>query len=289
MKETMLKPALRWALGFVLVTALAGCVTSKEVKDIVDASNAAVIQVSLFPDHAPLNGDGEIEPDKDLESMANRVAIFAEAYPDRPRTINPLRLRLAWAYLNAGKWNSASAVYQSVNGEYLTFETQVIIYKHFDDFVWWFAAANRSWSGDDVKEADRVRNALMKTAGEEGRTNYLRAWLNYTAAKIGIMLAATKREADFKTITETVLAEYRASFTEEEQEQARNTGRGTTSEADKPDDKTMLRWYLVVPAVYEEANDNWEEVFNEHLPITVTGDWIICGDPISGGNCIFSP
>ena len=285
-----LKPMLPWMIGLVLVTALTGCATSNEVKEIVDSSNAAIIQASLFPDRASLNGDGKVDTNEELDAIANRVAIFVDAYPDRLRTINPLRLRLAWAYLNAGRPNSAQAIYQEINGDYLTFETQKLIYKHFDDFVWWFNAANRSWELDDETKATQAIEDMKKTASEQGRTNYLRAWLNYTAAKIGIMRAATKRSQDFKNITQETLDDYRKSFTDKERHEAQQTSVQQSGAVDRLDDETMLRWYLSVPAIHDEASENWHDIFEECLPLEVTGNWLTCKQAGSGGcDCAFNP
>lgn len=288
--KSKLTLALKWALALVFVTALMGCATSTQVKEIVDASNAAIIQASLFPDRAALNGDGTTQTDAELDNIAKRVAIFVEAYPDRPKTINPLRLRLAWAYLNADRPASATAIYNEVDKEHLTFETQKIIYTHFEDFVWWFKAANNRWTITDRERAEKVIEGMRATAGQQDRTDYLRAWLSYTAAKIGVMLAANNREAAFKTITKNTLDAYRDSFTEKEQNEARNTSVQAAGAADRPDDETMLRWYLSVPAVYDEASENWNDIFDVCLPAEITGDWISCNPIASGGcGCAYNP
>ena len=130
---------------------------------------------------------------------------------------------------------------------------------------------------------------MKETAAEQGRTDYLRAWLSYTAAKIGIMRAATKRADDFKSISTETLLDYRNSFTDKERDEARKISMQGSTAADKPDDETMLRWYLSVPAVYDEASENWNDIFDQCLPADVTGDWLTCKQASSGGcDCDFN-
>jgi hypothetical protein len=86
------------------------------------------------------------------------------------------------------------------------------------------------------------------------------------------------------------LEDYRKSFTDKERHEAQQTSAQESGEVDRPDDETMLRWYLSVPAIYDEASENWNDIFAECLPLEVTGDWLACKQASSGGcDCAFNP
>jgi hypothetical protein len=129
-------------LGFRLDRLLA----EKTAGDADEESNAAALEaaaagVAPFPSE-DIDADGaRAKTPEAVERLSNWIA----AHRDRPRTVNPLRLRLAYLLLQRGERNSAQVVYDDITDKTtLGSELQQVLYDIWNAFSWWWEAKDKT-------------------------------------------------------------------------------------------------------------------------------------------------
>ncbi len=124
----MYKKLSAWLIAVTLVALfLGGCVTAKEVSEIVENSNREIVDASVRDREivvarlrastvAAVAGSGahlDPKPDADAawQEAVARIEDFIGNHPDETQTNNALRIREAVVLFNAGKPNLARAVF----------------------------------------------------------------------------------------------------------------------------------------------------------------------------------
>ncbi len=147
--------ALILMAGSVLVS---GCVTTTEVRNIVnDSNNLLMVDQLMTPEPSP---DGTAE---DWQVTAQKIDTFIAAHPDQEATNGALRVRQAFLYLNNEKYNMAKAAFQDAEKFSSKLNSRDAALMDFrDDIIWWFEHSNtQSFNWDDAKaHLDALKRVL---------------------------------------------------------------------------------------------------------------------------------
>ncbi len=152
MKDTLARQFAKVA-ALLLVGALTGCVTYRQVKQIVADSNAAMLAHQLDGDVDPIiTADGN-QSDNAFEGASARIESFIAAHPEQKTTAAALRIRQAMLFLSAGKPELAQAAFGATDTNFLFTARDQTLAAMSPHLVWWFPAAdkNANWGDDDRK------------------------------------------------------------------------------------------------------------------------------------------
>jgi len=187
--------------------ALAGCVTSTQVRDIVSASNYEMLVASdpALATTVPADADKGAKP---TPGAAERLTTFLQAHPDDPVLGPALHLRQALLYLNERQFDLAQAAFDQIKGAKLTTARDEALVAAFPTIKWW---SQWSLAGGGVFRGQRTdalakMQALATLAAGEGLKQspdvsaYLlemRAWIGLKAG-FAVVLPA---DAEFQVQT----------------------------------------------------------------------------------------
>lgn len=188
-------PSLRRSfqlLSVLLVLATAGCTTSTEVRDLVNASNAATLSADLNPGAAGTLGSA------DVAEVSRRIEAFIAANPEQKSTNASLRVRQAVILLQNKQTNLAELAFNEASLEDLKGSTRDQALKRLQDTLIWYHRMVGSNSVDDTAgqhyRAVTAEIAKLTTPQDEGIRDYLaavRAWIGIKRASQEFGEAAT--------------------------------------------------------------------------------------------------
>ncbi|WP_455202373.1 hypothetical protein [Kaarinaea lacus] len=234
------------------VLLLSACLTSKQVKDIVEESNSAIIVASM-------SGQGEImevgpsAPKTDSwQKEVEKIEKFIANNPDQVATNNALRIREAVLLLNVGQANLASAVFAEVQCVDLGNSRDRAICDAQKPLIWWYGLGTtvseeqREIGKEQIKVLATVANGLE-------RTSPTRRMFEQIRVRAAIRLAESLSDLDeINELLSEALARYGKQFNQDDQKLIQDWGMNSNLPVSA---LSSLRWFNYVPAVYKQADD----------------------------------
>lgn len=248
-----------WLIVVNLVL-LSGCVTAQQVKEIVEESNQQTVAVLASGDGISMATDVEnYTASDDWRATSNRLQSIINSNQDNPTIADPLRLRLAYLLLAAGKKNTAEEVKKIITSAEKFSERDKILYDRWEFFKWWsdHGPEGSAWDSSDTNtEGPKYRSQLFEEAGKDDRDPELRAWLNYTAARVGYRTAISHSSAS-RLVDEltTTLELYATKFDAEEQDRFASTIKGV--KIDSAESYMYLPWIIRAKLVFCDSYGHW--------------------------------
>jgi hypothetical protein len=257
----------------LLLTLLGGCVTAREVEQIVaDANRESLVAgiADATPDPQPGAAAGE-----GWEQAVARIEDYIVNHPDQPRTINALRIREAVLLLNAGQPNLARAVFDQVDPSQLAGARDLAIYDAREHLAWWYGLG-RTLTPDDRRSARDALAGLAAVAVADGlgRNDATRRFLEETRVRIGLRLAASLSDpGDVGAVLDDATTRYAAQFDAADRRaiQAWHRDRALAEGAALK----SLRWYDYVPAAFARADEIGAVVCHGDCKAYTPG-WVAC-------------
>lgn len=139
--------------GLILV---AGCVSTRQVRDIVATSNAAALQATLGVTDFGGAGSGT--------NAVQAIDQFIAAHPDQPKTIAALRLRQAMLLLTQRRFNLAQAAFNEVKPEHLVTARDLALVRLREDLLWYYRHSTDN--PVDAVRGDQAVAAFQKQISE---------------------------------------------------------------------------------------------------------------------------
>lgn len=243
---------LYMAALILTVVSLNACLTSKDVKEIVDESNSAIIVASMSG-QGGIIGTEPTDPKTDnWQQEVERIEKFIANNPDQVVTNNALRIREAVLLLNVGKPNLASAVFAEVQSDKLGNSRDREIYLARESLIWWygFGGAISDQQREVIKaEIDKIG---VVADGLES-TSSTRRLLEQIRVRAAIRLAESLSNMDdIRDVLSEPLERYEQQFSKEERKLIQDWAiNKDIPVAALP----SLRWYNYVPCVFKQADN----------------------------------
>jgi hypothetical protein len=191
----------------LVVLAMAGCATQKQVRDIVNQSNTQLM-ASQLADPEPATKPGAASVD-----AADKIEEFIAAHPDQKAINGSLRIRQAILYLNKDQYNLAEAAFDQADANQLFTDRDRALKNISPYLVWWFKNSRTDLTQAEAVNAKHALDALQAEvkmrSTSPGIRDYLaelRVWIGLAYAKA----AASPQEA--KARFEDAMNEYATVF-----------------------------------------------------------------------------
>ena len=193
MKTTsVIRPKLRragaWIACFSIVIALcAGCVSTTEIKSIVEDSNAALFAAQL-PDSDLAGDPAATKTLVDPAAVTRKIDEFIAAHPDQKVTNSALRVRQAILFIAHGKYELARAAFADATD--LKTDRDKALKSVSESIIWWWEHAGEDRWSEPVR--DKARDHLAAIDSEIARVRQspgIRDYLEELRARIGFQLA----------------------------------------------------------------------------------------------------
>lgn len=184
---------LRWintSLALAVSLFFTSCATERQVKGIVEASNAASLSAEL--------GLGTEDPGRPAGSGENwkqssaKIEAFIAQHPENKPTVAALRVRQAMLLLNNKQYNLARAAFAEAKLEDLRGSSRDRSLKRLDeDLLWWYQTAGSTLPRNEFSTASNAMERIttvwrdLKTPKDEG----IRDWIAALRAWIGLKMA----------------------------------------------------------------------------------------------------
>lgn len=186
--------SLAFGFLFLLAAILAtGCVTRRQVAEIVSDSNAAIlaaqigVEVELAPNPAAAASTDEV---------ARKIDAFIAAHPEQKATASALRVRQAVFYLSQKKYDLAQAAFDAAVLQELHSARDKALKELSSHLVWWYKTALRALQRPELRnELPSANKALaafqeqiQKRADSPDTRDFLaeiRAWIGLKFAEAG--------------------------------------------------------------------------------------------------------
>lgn len=153
-----------WRAGALAVALLgASCVTTEQVKGIVDDSNLAMMSAELDPAAGGVQAGGTVA---DWKAVSKRMEAFIAANPDQKATVAALRVRQAMMLLQAGQANLAAAAFAEADGAQLFFPRDRALKRLQNELVWWYRVSAGTFSAAQLREASDALAAFARVDAE---------------------------------------------------------------------------------------------------------------------------
>ena len=300
----------KWIAIFSVCLGLIGCLTSTDVRRIVEDSNTKLLDEALWKSRLiTLNSDSEKiaiggRPDpEEFKKLVNRIHEFIENNPDKSEIINPLRVRLGVLYISNGKPVLAETAFETVEvGPWLS-QRDKFLKKYSDEFIWWYAKKKERFTDYDDKTEGLA--FLKKVSAEELDSTEVRAFFEQVRANVADQVAQNmiKEESEiFRPVINGVIASYTEYWDPDHREDIKHIRKSMGQScvtADfktdfflKPDEaaaiekmvtETGVEIFKMYPTIFctiETIQKHWRHVSSEPLQ---TPSWIKCtplGDTI---------
>lgn len=254
------------------VLSLSACLTSKQVKDIVNESNSAIIVASM----SSQGGVMEVEPSAPKtdgwQKEVEKIEKFIANNPDQVATNNALRIREAVLLLNVGQPNLASAVFAEVQCVDLGNSRDRAICDAQKPLIWWYGLGTtiseeqREIGREQIKQIGKVADGLE-------RTSPTRRMFEQIRVRAAIRLAESLSDMEsIKEILNESLGRYEKQFNQADQKIIQEWGMNKNIPVSA---LSSLRWFNYVPAVYKQADDINDALCGSQCP-DFTPAWVSC-------------
>lgn len=167
----------------IVITSSISCITQRQVKEIVENTNAQTVNTYLDrPGHDANNQEWK-------DSIAEIDKIIS-ANPDQKTLINHLRVRQAMLLTVYSQGNLANEIWNLVENDKLTNERDKALYSNRKALIWWYEHASQSTPFDIFQQdkAKEFRNEMLQNLnGVENKG--LRIYLSTIIAQIALRVA----------------------------------------------------------------------------------------------------
>jgi hypothetical protein len=185
--------SLRTALLSLVLAAsfLSGCITQKQVQNIITESNFQMLTVNAELASTQLQAN-PLEASEPADALLGQIATFIAQHPDKPSLTTPLRLRQAILYLNKKSYAAADAAFEAITPSNLHTERDLALYGLRKDFSWWYEhseTTSTSFVRDQEEKAQQVMAKFASAAGKLKESPEVRDHLLEARAWISLHLA----------------------------------------------------------------------------------------------------
>ena len=259
------------AILVLMAVSLSACLTSKQVKDIVDDSNSAIIVASMSSQGEIMDVESTIPKTNSWQKEVEKIEQFITNNPDQVATNNALRIREAVLLLNVGQPNLARAVFSEVQCAELGNSRDRAICDAQEPLIWWYGL------GTTIPEQrDKVRkeiDSLEKVADGLPKTSPTRRMFEQIRVRAAIRLAESLSEpGDVKNVLNEALTRYEEQFSEQDRRIIQDWGMNKNIPVSS---LSSLRWFNYVPTVFRQAEEVNKAICGAQCP-DVTPVWIAC-------------
>ena len=191
-------------LAVLLAFIGTGCQSVKEVKKIVEKSNATVLNAIATQN---LNSmPGIVLPDADgkrameaWEEPAAKIDAYIAAHPEEKKTASALRIRQAILYLSYKQYELAKAAFNQTSEGDLTSDRDKALKALQSQLLWWFQL-DESRAPDFVKAGEHVKKISdrIKILNVDPENESIRDYLAEMRAWIEIHMAKKAPNVNFK-------------------------------------------------------------------------------------------
>jgi hypothetical protein len=259
------------AILVLMAVSLSACLTSKQVKDIVDESNSAIIVASMSSQGEIMDVEPATPKTNSWQKEVEKIEQFITNNPDQVATNNALRIREAVLLLNVGQPNLARAVFSEVQCAELGNSRDRAICDAQEPLIWWYGL------GTTIPEQrDKVRkeiDSLGKVADGLPKTSPTRRMFEQIRVRAAIRLAESLSEpGDVKNVLNEALTRYEEQFSEQDRRIIQDWGMNKNIPVSS---LSSLRWFNYVPTVFRQAEEVNKAICGAQCP-DVTPAWIAC-------------
>ncbi len=140
-------------VGLALV---AGCASTRQVREIIATSNAAALQATL--------GISDFGGASSGTNAVQAIDQFIAAHPDQLKTVAALRLRQAMLLVTQRRFNLAQAAFNEVKPEHLVTARDLALVRLREDLLWYYRHSTDN--PVDAVRGDRALAAFQKVISE---------------------------------------------------------------------------------------------------------------------------
>jgi hypothetical protein len=196
-----------------------GCVTQRQVADIVSQSNASLLAAQVGADGQVDANPGAANPGADVASK--KIDAFIASHPEQKTAASALRIRQAVLFLGQGNYNLAEAAFNAASLNDLKTDRDRALKELQLHLVWWYrtsrSAQGRVLTGLESDEADRAMAAFAEQVQKRKDSPEIRDLLAEMRAWIGLKLAeAAPDRANLKRRLEAAIQGYAGIFSAED-------------------------------------------------------------------------
>ena len=193
-RSSRARRAFNFSFLFLLVAMLAvGCVTRRQVAEIVSDSNAAILATQM-------GVDVELSPNPataaSTDEVARKIDAFIAGHPEQKATASALRVRQAVFYLSQKKYDLAQTAFDVAVLQDLHSDRDRALKELSSHVVWWYKTAPRALQRPELRnELPNANKALgafqeqiQKRTGSPDTRDFLaemRAWIGLKFAEAG--------------------------------------------------------------------------------------------------------
>ena len=250
---------------FLLVAMLAtGCVTRRQVAEIVSDSNSAIlasqmgVEAELAPNPAAIAS---------TDDVARKIDAFIAAHPEQKTTASALRVRQAVFYLSQKKYDLAQAAFDAAVFQDLHSDRDKALKELSLPVVWWYKTAPRALQRPELRnELSNANKAIaafqeqiQKRADSPDTRDFLaemRAWMGLKFAEAGNTSKEIGRRLG------AVVNDYAAIFDDADLAWF-DDSRGTPG---KEPTATQIRRRLRARAVFKDASSQLQQLDSQDRP-----------------------
>jgi len=180
-------------LCFLVALLAVGCVTRRQVAEIVSDSNAAILATQMGVEVELAPNPATAAPTDDV---ARKIDAFIAAHPEQKATASALRIRQAVFYLSQKKYDLAQAAFDVAMLQDLHSDRDRALKELSPHIVWWYKTAPRALQRPELRnELPNANKALVafqeqiqKRADSPDTRDFLaemRAWIGLKFAEAG--------------------------------------------------------------------------------------------------------
>jgi hypothetical protein len=246
-------------LAGLLLIALAassqtGCLT-RQIRSAVEESNAAVVAATLAGSEKTLDFEAAPSTKTGWEDANQRLTAFIADNPDKPRTINPLRIRQATMLLAYGETNRAKQVFREIDAGSLSSDRDLALYRIRSTLVWYYGTQTITGPADQKS----ARNGLKEiaVASDEARSVSTKRLLEQMRMRIATELARSLGDkVEAIALLEEATTRYGWSFSEAERQQVEaiaNLSSTDSEDTGEIESFENFRWLAYAPTAFVNA------------------------------------
>lgn len=213
-------------IGIILcfvVSSVNGCITTKQVEEIVTKSNESMLISLVDMSSSVLPGAGlpSAKADGSLaghwEEDAGKIDAFIAAHPGQEALASALRIRQALLFLAYGQYNLATASFEMANRAYLFTARDKAIYDLRSHLIWWFAQDKTLFYSKDFSKGSEALLEFQKIIATLKDSADFRDYLAEMHAYIALQMALrTTNSSDRLNYFRDGINQYTGIFTSED-------------------------------------------------------------------------
>ena len=269
------------ALLVASATLFAACGTTAEVRDLVAESNAAVLMAEspvlvTAPTGSDSSGTGQrLGGEADL---ITRIDTFIETHPERPATLNALRIRKAMLLLQSRQPNLARAAFENFDPAIAGNTRDRALYDARNSLLFWWAVAGLQDPGQfPTDRRFASQQAELETVIDGLPPTSVRAYLAALHAQMVMKRVENVDATRGRPMLQAAFARYIGEFSADER---RATGALFDPSSDasvfRSVPESRIRFLGQIPAMRDRFVRTWGRIGedNQPAPFRREASWI---------------